>query len=79
MRSVKISEFKAKCLRILDEVAVTGEAVLITKRGRALARVLPVSSPGGGGWLGCLEGTAEELGDLVEPVSGAEEWDVLRE
>ena len=78
MRSVKISEFKAKCLRMLDEIARTGEALLITRRGRALARVLPVSTGDHGSWLGSMAGTAEMLDDLTEPVSDAEDWEALR-
>ena len=45
MRSIKASEFKAKCLAIIDEVHDTGEPVLILKHGRAVARLVP---PAGG-------------------------------
>jgi prevent-host-death family protein len=44
-RSVSASQFKAQCLAILDEVAATGEEIVITKRGRAVARVLATSEP----------------------------------
>ena len=37
MRTIKASEFKAKCLKIMDEVAETGETVLITKNGVPVA------------------------------------------
>jgi len=37
------SEFKAKCLRLLDEVAAEGKSLTITKRGRPVARVTPVN------------------------------------
>lgn len=40
-RTVKVSEFKAKCLKLLAEVAETGEELVVTKRGKALARVVP--------------------------------------
>lgn len=39
MREIKASEFKAKCLKLLDEVNETGEAIIITKRGKPVARV----------------------------------------
>ena len=42
VRTMKASEFKAKCLKLMDEVAETGEEILITKRGRAVAKLLPV-------------------------------------
>jgi len=42
-RMIGAAEFKAHCLRILDEVERTGESVTITKRGRAVAEVKPVA------------------------------------
>ena len=39
------SEFKAKCLRLLDQVEEAGDTLVITKRGRPVAKVVPVSSP----------------------------------
>jgi antitoxin (DNA-binding transcriptional repressor) of toxin-antitoxin stability system len=39
MREIKASEFKAKCLKLIDEVNATGEAIIITKRGKPVARV----------------------------------------
>ena len=41
-RTMKASEFKAKCLKLMDEVALTGEEVVITKNGRPTARVGPL-------------------------------------
>jgi prevent-host-death family protein len=41
MVTINASEFKAKCLAILDEVADTGEAVMILKRGRPVAQLVP--------------------------------------
>ena len=40
-----ISEFKARCLSLIEEVAATGSVIVVTKRGRPLARVEPVSPP----------------------------------
>ena len=77
MKSVKISEFKAKCLRILDEVATKGEPLLITRRGKPIARVLPVHDGGGDAWIGSLEGTAMARDDLIEPALDPEEWEAL--
>jgi prevent-host-death family protein len=44
-RTVSASEFKAKCLAMLDEVASTGEEIVVTKRGRAVARVSAATEP----------------------------------
>jgi prevent-host-death family protein len=41
LREITASQFKARCLRLLDEVAETGEALIVTKHGRPVARVEP--------------------------------------
>ncbi len=42
MRTITASEFKAKCLRLMDEVNETGEPVLVTKNGRPVSTLVPV-------------------------------------
>ncbi|HEY2142649.1 MAG TPA: type II toxin-antitoxin system Phd/YefM family antitoxin [Solirubrobacteraceae bacterium] len=44
-RTVPASQFKAQCLAMLDEVAATGEEIIVTKRGRAVARVSAATEP----------------------------------
>lgn len=44
-RIYQASTFKARCLALLDEVASTGNSVLVTKRGRPLARLVPIDDP----------------------------------
>ena len=44
-RTIKASEFKARCLRLMDEVAETGEEIVITKRGRPVSRLAPCREP----------------------------------
>ena len=39
------SQFKAQCLAVLDEVAATGATVVVTKRGKPVARVVPAEAP----------------------------------
>lgn len=74
MRTIGASEFKAKCLAMLDEVAETGESILILKRGKPVAelgRPLPrdARSPQEG-----LAGSVTIIGDIIEPVLAADEW-----
>jgi prevent-host-death family protein len=45
IRTVSASQFKAKCLAMLDEVAATGEEIVVTKHGRAVARVSAATRP----------------------------------
>jgi prevent-host-death family protein len=44
-RSIPVSEFKTRCLRLLEEIATEGKSIVITKRGRPMARVTPVTAP----------------------------------
>jgi prevent-host-death family protein len=45
IRTISASQFKAQCLAMLDQVAATGEEIVVTKRGQAVARVSPVTEP----------------------------------
>ena len=70
------TEFKAKCLRLLDDVANQGDSIIITKRGRPIAKVEPVSRPGKtlrGTWKGIVKGDA----DIVY-FNVADEWESAR-
>ena len=74
VRTVTASEFRAKCLALMDEVAETGEEILITKRGKPVARLIPplelVPSPEGlGAPFGFYKGRGAILGDIISPIS----------
>jgi prevent-host-death family protein len=75
MRSIRASEFKAKCLAILDEVNQTGEAVTILKRGRPVARLLPPAKGPGKYPQDSLRGTVKILGDVIEPAVPPDAWE----
>lgn len=69
-KKVPAGEFKARCLALLDEVAETGESIVVTKRGRPVAQVLPFvgeESPS-------LRGSVQFHEDIVEPMGEA--WEV---
>ena len=74
MRTIKASEFKAKCLKIMEEVAATGEAVLITKNGVPISKLIPASRTPET-LFGALKGSALINGDIVSPVDST--WDAL--
>ena len=78
MKTVAAGEFKQKCLRLLDEVAETGTPIVVTKRGKPVAQLVPPpASESGAEWLGSLRGTAEIRGDLVAPATSPDTWDAL--
>ena len=67
MRTVKASEFKAKCLKIMDEVAATGEPVVITKYGVPVAQLVPaVQKPKT--LFGAPKGSILYMGDVISPI-----------
>lgn len=69
-RSISASEFKAKCLALLDEVAAKKETLVVTKRGKPVARVVPAEVPPS------LIGSARQLvsdEDFIKPLY--EDWE----
>ena len=72
-RTVSAAEFKARCLALLDEVRETRETLVVTKRGKPVARVVAVEDQARGR---PLRGSVRVRGDIVAPV--AEPWDAMR-
>lgn len=62
--TIAASEFKAKCLRLLDEVAEKGHTLIITKRGKPVAKVEPVTRPRNS-LRGSWKGIVKIKGDIV--------------
>jgi prevent-host-death family protein len=79
MKTIAAGEFKQTCLRLLDEVRETGRSVVITKRGRPVAQLAPLSPGAVGDWSGAMRGTGKILGDLVAPAADEQEWEALRD
>jgi antitoxin (DNA-binding transcriptional repressor) of toxin-antitoxin stability system len=79
MRAVTVTHFKAHCLAMLDDVARTGESVVLLRRGKPIARIVasstavPPSSP-----AKRLAGTVTIHGDLLAPVLDPDDWDANR-
>jgi prevent-host-death family protein len=78
MKTLSATEFKAKCLAILDEVKRTGEPVTILKRGKPVAQLVPPLPHTENYPQYKLIGTVEILGDIIEPAVPAEDWDAVR-
>jgi prevent-host-death family protein len=77
MRTVPAGQFKARCLRLMDEVRSTREPVLITKKGRPVAKLVPAESQPED-IFGCLKDEIKIVGDIESPIVPWEEWDALR-
>jgi len=72
-KSIPASLFKAKCLALLDEVSQTGLTMIVTKRGKPVAKVMPVGPTKEPDLLGSVRYESEE--DLLAPVDEAWEAD----
>ncbi len=73
--TIPAGEFKARCLKLLDEVAETRETLVITKHGKPVAQVVPISSAGDP--FGRMKGSVEILGDIIAPLDV--EWEAMKE
>ncbi|MCE5360115.1 type II toxin-antitoxin system Phd/YefM family antitoxin [Candidatus Igneacidithiobacillus taiwanensis] len=66
--NINASEFKAKCLKLIDEVATTHEPLVISKRGKPLVKLVPVVDETPASMFGYMQGTITIHGDIVAPV-----------
>ena len=67
-------DFKAKCLQLLDEVAAQREALIITRRGKPVAQLVPM--PPATALFGALAGSVLQDADIVSPIDA--DWDATR-
>lgn len=70
---ISAAEFKAKCLKLMDEIARTRKAITITKRGKPVARLVPAEAEPRKPLFGYMSGTIARMGD-VDSVPTAE-WE----
>jgi prevent-host-death family protein len=67
-RVMSAAEFKAKCLEVLDQVAESGHGVVVTKRGRPVAQLVPiVNKPKR--LVGAMKGEIAITGDIISPIA----------
>ncbi len=79
MKEIAISEFKARCLGILEQVRKTRSPVRVTRFGLPVAEVVPPSpQKRPANWLGCMAGTGSIVGDIVAPTENENDWDASR-
>jgi len=76
MRTIAAGKFKAACLKIMDDVQATREPLVITKRGRPVAKLVPMPA-GGGDWLGSLAHVMQIVGDIETPPVPPADWKTL--
>ena len=75
MKTISATKFKARCLAIIDEVHAKRQAVVITKRGKPVAELIPIGKEKDD-IFGFMKGKGkiEVKGDIVSPIISPEEW-----
>lgn len=79
MNDVSISEFKAKCLGLIEQVHKTRQPLRITRHGRPVAEVIPAGPDRKRKFLGDMVGTAKIVGDIVSPIIDLEDFEAYRD
>lgn len=67
---IAAGEFKAKCLKLMDEVQQSHQEIVITKFGKPIAKLVPVEPEKKRAFLGCMKGKGKIVGDIISPI-----WD----
>ena len=80
MREVAISEFKAKCLALLEQVRQTKKPIRVTRFGQPVAEIVPPSPAAGEkSWVGSMKETMDIVRDIVSPVIDEKDIEALRD
>jgi prevent-host-death family protein len=77
MKKMPAGEFKSRCLTVMEDVRKTREPVVITKRGKPVAKLVPAEKADTS-FLGRLEGLVRITGDIESPIEPPEAWEALR-
>ena len=71
MKKIAAGEFKARCLTLMEDVRSTREPLIITKRGKPVAKLVPIEEPTDD-FIGRLKGVMRIVGDIESPIDGWE-------
>jgi len=78
VKEVSISEFRAKCYGLLEQVRKTRKPIRVTRFGKPVAEIMPSSrKKRPANWLGRMAGTARIVGDIVGPTGSDDDWERL--
>ncbi len=72
---IQAGKFKARCLKLMDRVHRTKRRIIITKRNKPIAQLVPVEEESGS-LFGKMKGTIQVVGDIISPID--EVWDATR-
>ena len=75
MKKIAAGAFKAKYLSLMDDVRATKRPLLITKRGKPVAKLVPVEEDDTDDFIGRLRGVFRVVGDIESPIEPPEAWE----
>ena len=74
---INAAEFRTNCFKILDQVNATHREVIITKRGKPIAKIIHINQEDAKDpMLGALSGSGRTMADLTQPVIDSDEWEI---
>jgi prevent-host-death family protein len=79
MEEIAATKFKVTCLSVIERVRKTRKPIRVTRYGKPVAEIVPLSAPKRRkSWLGDMAGTGEILGDIISPSTDLDDYDALR-
>lgn len=78
MRTIAAGKFKANCLALMDEVQKKHQPILITKRGKPVAKIVPANDNVKDDFFGKWKGKLKVKGDIIRPAFDLDEWEMER-
>jgi len=80
MNEVSISEFKAKCIGLLEQVRKTKQPLRVVRHGKPIVEIVPATERVDRmEWIGSMKDSVEILGDIISPATDEDDWEVLRD
>ena len=80
VEEISISQFKAKCLGLLEQVRLTKKPLRVTRFGKPVADIIPSTSvQSRASWIGSMKDSMKIVGDIVSPANDPSEWEALRD
>jgi len=77
MKQMRASAFKARCLKVMNEIQATGEPAIVTKRGKPVVKVIPIK-PEKDDIFGSMADEVQIVGDIESPVVPPKAWKIMR-
>ena len=68
IKTISATEFKAKCLQMMDDVQLYKKEITITKHGKAIVKLVPLKTKKEDPLFACMKGRGTIVGDIISPI-----------